>query len=305
MLQSPVHWAMPAAATLGGRDDALETIRTVVGKDDKESDSASVRLDTPKSVLEGPLSGSSSLDRIGSCDDDSISSGRDAATSIRTPGVDEDVLPRLDRLKTMKNDWIECYASSTRDAGRLPPSSSSFETAEETHDAMCSCPDCVPRPAKARVGSPKRNRSSLVLDMTVMMAQMEMSMDSRRHHPFAEDASPAAAAPAADPAHDLPRSCTVSAASSLDSIRSADFTAASEDAPAHPEDGASAEEREDEEALRGEIIDDVLLNNMERQWTGRDFFMEHIDGIAARNLGTSQESDSLNQSYRHTRYESF
>ena len=78
-----------------------------------------------------------------------------------------------------------------------------------------------------------------------------------------------------------------------------------EDAPAHPEDGASAEEREDEEALRGEIIDDVLLNNMERQWTGRDFFMEHIDGIAARNLGTSQESDSLNQSYRHTRYESF
>ena len=37
--------------------------------------------------------------------------------------------------------------------------------------------------------------------------------------------------------------------------------------------GGVGEEGED-------MIDDVFLNNMERQWTGKDFLMEHIEHVA-------------------------
>jgi len=50
-----------------------------------------------------------------------------------------------------------------------------------------------------------------------------------------------------------------------------------------------------------EIIDDMLLNNMERQWHGKDFLMEHISDVAAMNKSSQDDGESLPSQH----YESF
>ena len=203
----------------------------------------------------------------------SIVSEKSSTTSqLPRPGFEEQApalmrgVSRKSMTAFIREDWVECYASCTIDG----PSSN----ATSTEDA-----------------SPPASTRNLPLEMSVMMEQMTLQMEeSLRDHKQQSEASH----------RDSNNGSNIASTRSY-SIDNLDDLEVENHHPSSFTDsdaGSSCDEMEEEIE---EIIDDMLLNNMERQWHGKDFLMEHISDVAAMNKSSQDDGESLPSQH----YESF
>ena len=281
MLQSPMYFGNVSSASMGlyrGCDEARGKSKYVdlgaLERRDERSRSSESRAtnESPKSVISGH-----ELAPWGERDDAATAS---TLAYIRTPGVEEQVV--LERTMTIidRDRWMECYATATTTAEEdKPASQSNLHSPRSPHGNDA----CFESNARAGTGCPTeglQRAKDLALDMSVMMAQTEDSMLDKMHH-YRQSSEGASSSTF--------QRCGSDALLSLPSSKSASFDSQITLGEGHSIGdldmyAPNGEETTTEVEMK-DIMEDMLLNSMERQWTGRDVLMERMEVQALKNSG--------------------
>ena len=334
MFQSPIQCLSASMAVAMHNSSSEEQPPVVHDKKKKEEEEEEVGLtnlrlkstdsfgenDSPKSVLHTQESvPDASLKSLSTESDVTVL--HESKKPRRTATAMPHSISRTSMTTFIREDWVECYASCTVDAATSKTKASGLhstngdddhqngngnksnslgsgrrdalwfeDTVAPQHDSnrtKCSCSGCQ---SQSGATPPTSNRD-LPLEMSVLMEQMalqiEDSIESQQQQQQQQQESGS---------NKLSHRDSQLSLSSLHLDRlSSDFLTEEAQSDSDSETAASdvAEEIED-------IIDneDMLLNNMERQWHGKDYLMEHIGSVAAMK---SQDGESLPSQH----YESF
>lgn len=234
------------------------------------------------------------------------------------------ILSRPSMTTFIREDWVECYASCTVEKketvkGGRPSSGGATTSATDNNnsnndsmrrrrdalwfedtvaprnDKNCSCSSCQSQITTASAATPPTSSRDLPLEMSVLMEQMalqiEDSIESQQQQQQQESGS--------NRLSHRDSQLSLSSLCNLDRL-SSDFLTSQEDVADSDSESQQSDIVQVVEEMEEDIIDneDMLLNNMERQWHGKDYLMEHIGTVAAMK---SQDGESLPSQH----YESF
>ncbi len=312
MLQSPITYST-ASMALAMHDGAgrkvgrplkeknsmmLKTTCGTAATHRKSTDAHLGESKSPKSPLETQASVDTNTESSRSCtsgiflSDEDLSVCKQANTrqqscegTIRTPAVDLDVLPSVARKSMttfISDDLVNFYGSCSIDADNLASKRENDPLwFEKSLENKCSC-----SPAGSGAASPPKTHRNLLLEMQELMEQMEEKTSGRDlEHPNSHTSNAS-----------VREATYISQRDFCGRVSTDDKFASAESASTVDSDESFDELEEEIEEIIS--FDDMLLNNMERQWCGRDFLMERMEEVAAMN---SQDGESLPSQH----YESF